>query len=208
MRILEKSIESSIADLGIKNVKKIVYNPTYDVLYNAELDSGLEGFEKGYLTELGAVNVMTGKFTGRSPKDKYIVKDDVTKDTLWWNSEKAPNDNKPTTQAIWNDLKGLVIDELSDRKKEADTRLGMVLNETEMRRWLPKHKEAMEIYKQGNIEVIDFILDQDMDYLTASITKYICRWRFKNGLEDLKKARWFLDKLIEHEGGQYGSNFK
>jgi hypothetical protein len=62
-------------------------------------------------------------------------------------------------------------------------------------------------YKQGNIEVIDFILDQDMDYLTASM-KYICRWRFKNGIEDLKKARWFLDKLIEHEGGQYGSNIK
>ena len=63
-------------------------------------------------------------------------------------------------------------------------------------------------YKQGNIEVIDFILDQNMDYLTASVTKNICRWRYKNGVEDLKKARWFLDKLIEHEGGQYGSNFK
>ena len=63
-------------------------------------------------------------------------------------------------------------------------------------------------YKQGNIEVIDFILDQNMDYLTAYVTKYICRWRYKNGVEDLKKARWFLDKLIEHEGGQYGSNFK
>ena len=63
-------------------------------------------------------------------------------------------------------------------------------------------------YKQGNIEVIDFILDQDMDYLTASVMKYICRWRYKNGLEDLKKAQWFLKKLIEHEGGQYGSNIK
>tara|TARA_R110001583_G_scaffold71180_1_gene200837 strand:+ start:42897 stop:44516 length:1620 start_codon:yes stop_codon:yes gene_type:complete len=116
MGVLKKSIESSITDLGIKNVKEIVYNPSYDVLYHDELDASLVGFEKGYLTELGAVNVMTGKFTGRSPKDKFIVKDDVTKDTLWWNSEKAPNDNKPTTQAIWNDLKGLVIDELSSKK--------------------------------------------------------------------------------------------
>ena len=63
-------------------------------------------------------------------------------------------------------------------------------------------------YKQGNIEVIDFILDQDMDYLTASITKYICRWRFKNGIEDLKKARWFLDKLIEQQEEEGDSNSK
>ena len=61
-------------------------------------------------------------------------------------------------------------------------------------------------YKRGKIECIDFILDQDMDYLTASMCKYIFRWRDKNGVEDLKKARWFLDKLIEHEGGQYGSD--
>ena len=58
---------------------------------------------------------MTGKFTGRSPKDKFIVKDDVTKDTLWWNSPQAPNDNKPTTQAVWNDLKALVAEELSNK---------------------------------------------------------------------------------------------
>jgi len=116
MVVLKTSIESYIEDLGIKTVKEIVYNPSYEVLYDAELDDSLEGFEKGYLTELGAVNVMTGKFTGRSPKDKFIVKDDVTKDTLWWNSEKTPNDNKPTTQVVWNELKGLVIDELSSKK--------------------------------------------------------------------------------------------
>ncbi|HKJ07100.1 MAG TPA: phosphoenolpyruvate carboxykinase (ATP), partial [Flavobacteriaceae bacterium] len=85
-------------------------------LFNAELDPSLEGFEKGYLTELGAVNVMTGKFTGRSPKDKFIVKDDITKDTLWWTSDKAPNDNKPTTQEVWNELKQMVVDELSGHK--------------------------------------------------------------------------------------------
>ena len=116
MEVLNKKVEMSIEELGIKNVKQIVYNPSYDELYKEELETSLEGYEKGYLTELGAVNVMTGKFTGRSPKDKFIVKDDVTKDTLWWNSEKAPNDNKPTTQAVWNELKSIVIDELSDKK--------------------------------------------------------------------------------------------
>jgi len=116
MEILRKSVVTSLNDLGIKNVKEIVYNPSYDELYKYELDPNLEGYEKGYLTELGAVNVMTGKFTGRSPKDKFIVKDDVTKDTLWWNSPQAPNDNKPTTQEVWNDLKGLVTEELSGKR--------------------------------------------------------------------------------------------
>ncbi|MFD0761360.1 phosphoenolpyruvate carboxykinase (ATP) [Lutibacter aestuarii] len=116
MEILRKSVVTSLNDLGIKNVKEIVYNPSYDELYKYELDPNLEGYEKGYLTELGAVNVMTGKFTGRSPKDKFIVKDDVTKDTLWWNSTQAPNDNKPTTQEVWNDLKGLVTEELSGKR--------------------------------------------------------------------------------------------
>ena len=64
----------------------------------------LEGFEKGKLTETNAVNVMTGRFTGRSPKDKYIVYDDTTKDTIWWTSENSPNDNKPVPTHIWNEL--------------------------------------------------------------------------------------------------------
>ena len=116
MEVNLTTVKISLEKYGISNVKEIVYNPSYDVLYNDELDTNLEGYEKGYLTELGAVNVMTGKFTGRSPKDKFIVKDDVTKDNFWWTSDKAPNDNKPTTQAVWNDLKELVINELSGKK--------------------------------------------------------------------------------------------
>jgi phosphoenolpyruvate carboxykinase (ATP) len=116
MEVLRKSVVSSLNDLGIKNVKEIIYNPSYDELYKSELDKNLVGFEKGFLTELGAVNVMTGKFTGRSPKDKFIVKDTITKNTFWWNSEKAPNDNKPLTQEVWRNLKGLVADELSGKK--------------------------------------------------------------------------------------------
>jgi len=101
---------------GISDVKEIVHNPSYDYLYEAELDSSLEGYEKGQESELGAVNVMTGIFTGRSPKDKYIVKDDVTRDTIWWTSEKAKNDNKPTTPEVWNNLKDLVAKQLSGKK--------------------------------------------------------------------------------------------
>tara|TARA_R110000787_G_scaffold137132_2_gene249864 strand:- start:6614 stop:8236 length:1623 start_codon:yes stop_codon:yes gene_type:complete len=115
MVVISDSVVTSLSNIGIKNVKKIIYNPSFDELNKAELDPSLEGFEKGYETELGAVNVMTGKFTGRSPKDKYIVKDDVTKDTIWWTSEKVVNDNKPTTQVVWNDLKELVAGQLSDK---------------------------------------------------------------------------------------------
>lgn len=116
MEVLNKSIVASLKDLGIKNVKEVFHNPSFEVLFEEEIKPELVGFEKAQLTELGALSVMTGKFTGRSPKDKFIVKDDITKDTVWWTSEKAPNDNKPTTQAVWNDLKELAAKELSGKK--------------------------------------------------------------------------------------------
>jgi phosphoenolpyruvate carboxykinase (ATP) len=116
MEVLRKTVVTSLNDIGIKDVKEIIYNPSYEELYEYEMDPSLVGFEKGYDTELGAVNVMTGKFTGRSPKDKYIVKDDSTRDTIWWTSEKAPNDNKPISQEIWDDLKANVIEELSGKR--------------------------------------------------------------------------------------------
>lgn len=116
MNVLKKSILTSLNGLGIKNIKEVIYNPSYDVLYKDELDPALKGFSKGKLTELGTVNVMTGKFTGRSPKDKYIVKDSLTKNTIWWTSDKAKNDNKPISQDIWCDLKETVLEELSSKK--------------------------------------------------------------------------------------------
>ncbi|MGV8090307.1 MAG: phosphoenolpyruvate carboxykinase (ATP) [Mangrovibacterium sp.] len=121
-----------LSKYGITDVKELVYNPSYDFLYEEETKSGLEGYEKGQATELGAVNVMTGIFTGRSPKDKFIVKDDTTKDTIWWTSPGAPNDNKPTTPEVWKDLKELVAKQLSGKRlfvvdtfcgANADTRL-------------------------------------------------------------------------------------
>jgi phosphoenolpyruvate carboxykinase (ATP) len=106
----------SLEKYGIKDVAEIVYNPSYDFLYNEELSSNLQGFERGHLTELGAVNVMTGIYTGRSPKDKYIVKDDVTKDTIWWTSDKAVNDNKPISTDTWNALKATTVSQLSGKR--------------------------------------------------------------------------------------------
>lgn len=106
----------SLDKYGITNTQEIIYNPSFEFLYNEELSSNLEGYEKGQLTELGAVNVMTGEFTGRSPKDKYIVEDTVTKDTIWWNSPKAPNDNKPISQVTWNALKETTTQQLSGKR--------------------------------------------------------------------------------------------
>ncbi len=111
---ITKSI--SLEKYGIKNVHEIIHNPPFEKLYNDELNPNLEGFEKGQLTELGAINVMTGVFTGRSPKDKYIVKDSITENTIWWNSEKVVNDNKPINQSTWAVLKNNTTTQLSGKK--------------------------------------------------------------------------------------------
>ncbi len=105
-----------LSKYGITDVKEIVHNPSYDLLFKEETNPALQGYEKGQVTELGAVNVMTGEFTGRSPKDKFIVKDDVTKDTIWWTSDHAKNDNKPTTPEVWKELKELTAKQLSGKK--------------------------------------------------------------------------------------------
>ena len=82
---------------GIQGTVEILHNPSYEVLFAEETKAGLEGYEKGQVTELGAVNVMTGIYTGRSPKDKFLVKDATSENTVWWTSEEYKNDNKPVT---------------------------------------------------------------------------------------------------------------
>ncbi len=106
----------SLEKYGIVNAQEIIYNPSLEFLYNEELNPNLQGFEKGQLTELGAVNVMTGEFTGRSPKDKYIVKDEVTQNTIWWNNEVSPNDNKPISTKTWQALKETTVKQLSGKR--------------------------------------------------------------------------------------------
>lgn len=109
----KKAIDLSI--YGIKNVKHIYYNPSYEELFEHEMDPTLEGFERGVLTRSGAVSVDTGIFTGRSPKDKYIVYDETSKDNVWW-STMGKNDNRPITPEVWKHLKSLVTEQLSGKK--------------------------------------------------------------------------------------------
>ena len=101
---------------GITGTTEIVHNPSYEVLFAEETKAGLEGFEVGQNTELGAVNVMTGIYTGRSPKDKFIVMDENSKDTVWWTSDEYKNDNKPMSESTWKVVKDLAKNELSNKR--------------------------------------------------------------------------------------------
>ena len=119
---------------GISGTTEIVHNPSYEELFTAEMDPTLEGYEKGQVSELGAVNVMTGVYTGRSPKDKYIVMDENSKDTVWWTSDEFKNDNHPMSESVWATVKDLAVKELSGKKlyvvdafcgANADTRMAV-----------------------------------------------------------------------------------
>ena len=101
---------------GITEATEIVHNPSYEVLFEEEMKPELEGFDKGQISELGAVNVMTGVYTGRSPKDKYIVMDENSKDTVWWTSDEFKNDNHPMSEEVWATVKGLAQKQLSGKK--------------------------------------------------------------------------------------------
>lgn len=105
-----------LTQYGIENVQEIIYNPSYEQLFRDETSETLKGYEKGTVTDSGAVAVQTGIFTGRSPKDKFIVLDDISKEHLWWDTAESHNDNKPVTPEVWTDLKKLVVDELSGKK--------------------------------------------------------------------------------------------
>ena len=105
-----------LSKYGISGTTEIVHNPSYELLFEEETKPELEGFEKGQESELGAVNVMTGIYTGRSPKDKFIVVDENSKDTVWWTSDEYKNDNHPATQEAWKAVKDIAIKELSDKK--------------------------------------------------------------------------------------------
>ena len=108
-------LREALTSYGIKDVKEIYYNPSYEDLFKDEMNPALTGFDKGVLTELGAVNVMTGIYTGRSPKDKYIVMDKNSKDTVWWNTPVYPNDNHEMSEKVWNEVRDLAKKQLSGK---------------------------------------------------------------------------------------------
>jgi phosphoenolpyruvate carboxykinase (ATP) len=118
MTVMEhtKAAQLDLTSYGITDIVDIVRNPSYEQLFEEETAPHLEGYEKGIVTELGAVSVDTGVFTGRSPKDKFIVNDDTTRDTMWWTSDSVKNDNKPINIDVWNDLKAIVAKELSGKR--------------------------------------------------------------------------------------------
>ena len=123
-----------LSKYGISGVTEIIHNPSYEALFEAEMDPTLEGYEKGQLTELDTVNVMTGVYTGRSPSDKYIVMDENSKNTVWWTSPEFKNDNHPMSESVWATVKDLALKQLSGKKlyvvdafcgANADTRMAV-----------------------------------------------------------------------------------
>ena len=123
-----------LTQYGITGTTEIVYNPSYEVLFTEETKEDLVGYEVGQESELGAVNVMTGIYTGRSPKDKYIVMDANSKDTVWWTTDEYKNDNHPISEDVWAELKALAQKELSNKRlfvvdafcgANADTRMAI-----------------------------------------------------------------------------------
>jgi len=129
-----KMAEINLSKYGITGTTEIVHNPSYEFLFEEETKPELTGYEKGQVSELGAVNVMTGIYTGRSPKDKFIVMDDNSRDTVWWTSDEYKNDNHPATEETWKAVKELALKELSDKKlyvvdafcgANKDTRMGI-----------------------------------------------------------------------------------
>ena len=105
-----------LSKYGITGTTEIVYNPSFEQLFEEETKPDLEGYDKGQVSELGAVNVMTGIYTGRSPKDKFIVMDDTSKDTVWWTSDEFKNDNKPASPETWEACKKLALEQLSNKR--------------------------------------------------------------------------------------------
>ena len=129
-----KMAKIDLSKYGITGATDIVYNPSYELLFEEETKAGLEGYEVGKETELGAVSVMTGIYTGRSPKDKYIVMDENSKDTVWWTSDEYANDNHPMTEETWATVKDIAKKELSNKRlfvvdafcgANADTRMAV-----------------------------------------------------------------------------------
>ena len=109
------SATPDLTPYGIHGTTEILHNPCYETLFAEETAAHLSGYEVGKLTESGAIAVDTGIFTGRSPRDKYLVRDDLTRDSVWW-ADQGDNDNKPIDQATWDSLRRLVTGQLSEKR--------------------------------------------------------------------------------------------
>ena len=166
-----------LSKYGIKNVKEVLYNPSYEVLFNEETKPGLTGYDKAQETELGALNVMTGVYTGRSPKDKFIVYDDTTKEgapgAIWWTTEEYPNDNHKASVKAWNACKKLAQKQLSGKKLYVVDGFCGTHKDTRM-----KVRFIMEVAWQAHFVTNMFIrpknqaeMDQEPDFVVYNAAK-------------------------------------
>ncbi|EPL1175475.1 TPA: phosphoenolpyruvate carboxykinase (ATP) [Morganella morganii subsp. morganii] len=203
---------SELEQYGIRDAAEIIYNPSYDLLFDEETRPGLTGYEHGVVTTSGAVAVDTGIFTGRSPKDKYLVRDDLTRDTVWWADQgKGKNDNKPLSQDTWNSLKHLITNQLSGKRlfvvdafcgANADTRL-KVRFITEVA-WQAHFVKNMFIRPDEN-ELHDF----EPDFIVMNGAKCVNPDWQAQGLNSENFVAFNLSERIQLIGGTwYGGEMK
>lgn len=203
---------NELEQYGIRDAAEIIYNPSYDLLFDEETRPGLTGYEHGVVTTSGAVAVDTGIFTGRSPKDKYLVRDDLTRDTVWWADQgKGKNDNKPLSQDTWNSLKHLITNQLSGKRlfvvdafcgANADTRL-KVRFITEVA-WQAHFVKNMFICPDEN-ELHDF----EPDFIVMNGAKCVNPDWQAQGLNSENFVAFNLSERIQLIGGTwYGGEMK
>lgn len=203
---------NELEQYGIRDAAEIIYNPSYDLLFDEETRPGLTGYEHGVVTTSGAVAVDTGIFTGRSPKDKYLVRDDLTRDTVWWTDQgKGKNDNKPLSQDTWNSLKHLITNQLSGKRlfvvdafcgANADTRL-KVRFITEVA-WQAHFVKNMFIRPDEN-ELHDF----EPDFIVMNGAKCVNPDWQAQGLNSENFVAFNLSERIQLIGGTwYGGEMK
>lgn len=203
---------NELEQYGIRDAAEIIYNPSYDLLFDEETRPGLTGYEHGVITTSGAVAVDTGIFTGRSPKDKYLVRDDLTRDTVWWADQgKGKNDNKPLSQDTWNSLKHLITNQLSGKRlfvvdafcgANADTRL-KVRFITEVA-WQAHFVKNMFIRPDEN-ELHDF----EPDFIVMNGAKCVNPDWQAQGLNSENFVAFNLSERIQLIGGTwYGGEMK
>jgi phosphoenolpyruvate carboxykinase (ATP) len=202
----------NLSEYGIDHVPEILYNPSYEQLFKEEMRRDLEGFEKAQLTELDAVNVMTGVFTGRSPKDKFIVKDDTTRDSVWWTTPESPNDNKPTNPEVWADLKKLVAKQLTGKRLFVmDTFLGANENSRLKVRFIMEVAWQAHFVKNMFLRPTEEELDSygEPDFVVLNASKVVNpKWK-EHGLNSEVFTVFNLTERIQVIGGSwYGGEMK
>ena len=202
----------NLSSYGIIDVKELYYNPNYDLLFKHETDPSLEGYERGYITELGAVNVDTGIFTGRSPKDKYIVREPNTENTVWWaeNGRKS-SDNKPIDQEVWNHLKDISAQQLSGKKLYVvDAYCGANPNTRLSVRFVMEVAWQAHFVKNMFIRPTDEELENfnpDFVVLVASKTSNT-KWKEQNLNSEVYVAFHLTERMAVIGGTWYGGEMK